>query len=90
MNTPLWSPSPTRIADANLSQFIATVNNHLNYSIQNYSELYNWSVNHPEEFWPMVWKFTQIRSSQLWSKVLTNGDNISAARWFDGARLNFA
>ncbi len=90
MNLPLWSPSPTRIIDANLSRFIARANNNFNYSIQNYSELYNWSITQPEEFWPMVWRFTQVKSSKLWDEVLRHGKNIPETRWFGGARLNFA
>ncbi len=90
MPLPLWSPSPQRIADANLSRFMAEVNGGGNRPIQNYSELYDWSINHPEEFWPAVWHFCGVKASRLWDEVLTDGDKMPGAKWFSGARLNFA
>ena len=90
MTQPLWSPSPQRIADANLSQFMSEVNCDLVLDIKNYNQLYQWSIDQPEQFWPAVWRFCEVRSSQPWSTVLTDGEKMPGAKWFTGARLNFA
>ena len=66
-----------------------------------YAELYNWSVLHPEEFWPKVWTFSGMIASDLgdgrqWDEVVRGltrmapPDQELGPRWFLGARLNFA
>jgi len=90
MPKPLWSPSPQRIEQANLSRFIAEVNRNLSLTIKNYSQLYTWSTEQPEQFWPAVWHFCGVKASRQWDSVLTNGNKMPGAKWFTGARLNFA
>jgi hypothetical protein len=51
---------------------------------------YRWSVDHPERFWPAVWAFSGVKASAAWTDVLRNPDRMPGARWFVGARLNFA
>jgi acetoacetyl-CoA synthetase len=84
MPKPLWTPSPQRIEQANLSRFMSDL------GIKNYSQLYEWSVNHPEQFWPAVWRFCGVKASRQWDSVLTDGDKMPGAKWFEGAHLNFA
>jgi acetoacetyl-CoA synthetase len=93
---PIWMPSPERVARANLTRFMRE------HAPQpaDYPALYAWSVAHPEEFWPAVWRFTGIvadsRPGAPWDAVLVGGDRmappdpIRGPRWFPGARLNFA
>lgn len=58
--------------------------------IDDYSKLYQWSIEHPQEFWPEVWRFCAIRSSRPWDEVVVDFDRMPGASWFPGARLNFA
>ncbi len=90
MDTPIWTPSPERISQANLSRFIDYVRNNHSPKIKNYQQLYQWSIDKPEAFWPALWHFCDVKASQPWSTVLTNADKIPGAKWFTGARLNFA
>ncbi|MEP6905782.1 MAG: acetoacetate--CoA ligase [Gemmatimonadales bacterium] len=66
-----------------------------------YAELYQWSVLHPEEFWPKVWSFFGLIASDLgdgrqWDEVVRGLGRMAppdpdlGPRWFMGARLNFA
>ena len=89
-DTPLWTPSPERVERAQLTRFIAAVSGVLAPTLESYDELWRWSVEHPEHFWPAVWKFCGLKSSRRWDVVLENGDAMPGARWFRGARLNFA
>ncbi len=57
---------------------------------EDYPALYRWSVEHPEEFWPRLWRFCGIKASRNWNSVLTEGNQMQDAEWFTGARLNFA
>jgi len=86
---PIWTPSAQRIAKANLTQFIKTVRDVYNITLDDYASLYQWSIDSPEQFWPAVWDFTAIKASQRWDRVI-NGNTMPGAKWFEGARLNFA
>src|SRR5207253_1602645 len=50
---PLWTPSPERIARANLTPFIAYVRG-LGAPAHDFESLYDWSIRDLEEFWCAV------------------------------------
>jgi acetoacetyl-CoA synthetase len=90
MERPVWNPSPERVAAANLTRFIATVNERWKLGIDDYAGLHAFSVEQPERFWLAVWDFCGVRSEQRGERVLEDGDRMPGARWFPQARLNFA
>jgi acetoacetyl-CoA synthetase len=59
-------------------------------SFEDYESLYRWSTEKREDFWTAVWEFCDVRASRRGDHVLINGDVMPGAKWFDGARLNFA
>ncbi len=61
-----------------------------NPSVTDYDSLYRWSVESSEQFWVAVWTFCGVISSRHWDTVLTNHAAMPSAKWFVGARLNFA
>ena len=97
MTGPMWTPSPHRIAQANMSAFLrfAGVGD-------SYDELYRWSVLHPERFWPVMWEFADVIAEERgdgrdqWDEVVVGLDRMAppdpdlGPKWFTGARLNFA
>ncbi len=85
----VWQPSTERIAAANLSRFIITVGRDVP-AVTDYASLYRWSVDEPAAFWQAVWSFCGIVASQPARSVVENLDRMPGARWFPGARLNFA
>ncbi|HVO87134.1 MAG TPA: acetoacetate--CoA ligase [Casimicrobiaceae bacterium] len=87
---PIWTPSAERIAAANLTAFIAQVNRRWNRSIGSYAELHRFSVDEPERFWLAVWDYCEVVAETRGECVLEHGDRMPGARWFPGARLNFA
>jgi acetoacetyl-CoA synthetase len=60
-----------------------------NRRIATYDELYNWSITEIEEFWKSIWIMSGIIYSHQYEKVLSN-PAMPGAKWFEGARLNFA
>ena len=91
MNKPIWEPSTERIERANMSRFMRFVRESTgNEDIRRYAPLYDFSVRHPEKFWPLVWEFCGIRASGDHDPVLVDGDKMPGARWFPNVRLNFA
>jgi acetoacetyl-CoA synthetase len=101
---PLWSPGPHRVQTANLTAFIHHIQQQRpaeSQGVVDYESLYRWSVEHPEAFWPEVWRFCDVISEQrpgglAWDEVVVGLERMAppdeerGPRWFPGARLNFA
>jgi acetoacetyl-CoA synthetase len=90
MNKPIWSPSEVTQKQSVLWRFIEFVNQQNKQSINQYSELYLWSVDNKVAFWSNIWKFFKIISSQPYTEVLTKTEGLPGHQWFKGSRLNFA
>lgn len=90
MMQPIWQPSAERIADSEMTAFIAEVNRRWNKGIRSYADLHRFSVDEPERFWIAVWDFCGIIAAHRGEKVLIDGDRMPGATWFPEARLNFA
>jgi acetoacetyl-CoA synthetase len=90
MGNILWNPSEKRISDSQITAFMSMVNRLHKKNIHTYSELYNWSVNDIPDFWEAVWEFTGIKASRKYDRVVDDLSIFPGARWFPGARLNFA
>ena len=87
---PLWQPSSERINSSHMARFTRGVETKLGLQFSGYDELHRWSVEHPEQFWQWLWNDLEIISSRGCGRVLTDADQFPGARWFAGARLNFA
>jgi acetoacetyl-CoA synthetase len=88
-NQPLWSPSQASIDAANMTRFIAQVNQDYGLELSDYDALYQWSVDEKESFWSEVWDFCGIIGDKG-ECILVDGDHIETAEWFPDASLNFA
>jgi len=86
----LWEPTEEQKKRANLTQFISFVNEKYALKIDSYDELYDWSIDKIPDFWAAVWKFTRIRASRRYDEVVDDLTKFPGAKWFNGARLNFA
>ncbi len=89
MNEPLWSPSPERFAQANLSRFARHVEREYGVRAADYDALYAWSIRESEKFWTAVWDFCEVIGDRG-QRTLIDGDRMPGAQWFPDARLNFA
>jgi acetoacetyl-CoA synthetase len=54
-----------------------------------YASLYEWSIAEPERFWRSVWDWTGVSAHTDAEQVLAER-SMPGARWFPGARLNYA
>ena len=89
MSEPLWAPSPERIRRSRMAEFMKVVGGRQGRSFQSYDDLYNWSVTDIEKFWGEVWREAEIIHSYSYEEVLSH-EAMPGAKWFEGARLNFA
>jgi acetoacetyl-CoA synthetase len=88
-DTPLWSPSEARIAEAPLTEFTRAAERASGQSFASYHDLHAWSVAEREAFWDLVWDFCGITGDKG-ETVLVDGDSMPGAHFFPDARLNFA
>lgn len=90
MHNLLWSPSEKQVSEANITAFIRFINEKYGKIFNSYSELYDWSITDIPNFWAAMWEFGEIRFSKPYSQVVDNLDTMLEAKWFAGAKLNFA
>jgi acetoacetyl-CoA synthetase len=86
----IWRPSPARVADTNLTRFMASVSTRRGVQFQGYEDLHAWSISKPTDFWQEVAHFAGIRADWASGPELENPTRMPGARFFPNARLNFA
>ncbi len=80
-DNPLWSP--LNIEKTLIKKFM----NHYNY--QSYEELYNFSIEHLDEFWSYVWDFCQVVGTKGEAPYIDNKQAVKEAVFFPNAQLNY-
>ena len=90
MRIPLWTPSEERKRDANITRFMRKINTRYELNVGSYPELYQWSIEHIPDFWGAIWDFAEIKASKPFDQVIEDLTKFPGAKWFPGARLNFA
>ncbi len=86
----LWEPSADQIKDAQITAFIKRIEQQFSLQFDDFQSFYDWTIREPEPFWEALWDFCGIISSEPYSRVLEKGSEMVEAKWFPGARLNFA
>ena len=86
---PLWTPSELTLREARMTRFMEWVGERHSLQFASYADLWKWSVDELEQFWADVWEFCGVRASVPYERVLSSRE-MPGARWFEGARLNYA
>ncbi len=86
----LWKPSGKQKNQATITRFISFVNKKHNLEIDAYDDLYDWSIQQTPDFWAAMWEFGGIVASHGYNEVVDDLSRFPGAKWFSGARLNFA
>jgi acetoacetyl-CoA synthetase len=81
----VWSPPADAATTSNLARYARW----LGREHDDYEQLRAWSVAELEAFWESVWRWFEIRSHAPYETVLADRA-MPGARWFPGARLNYA
>jgi acetoacetyl-CoA synthetase len=85
----LWQPPDELVANANITRYQRWLERERDLSFDSYDGLWRWSVANVEAFWSSMWDFFEIRAHAPFTSVLDER-RMPGARWFDGARLNYA
>jgi acetoacetyl-CoA synthetase len=86
---PLWTPSAERIAASGMDQFRRFAAARIGRISPDSSALYDWSVSDPGDFWSGVWDFCGV-IGEKGEALFAPAPRMRDARFFPGARLNFA
>ncbi|MFO1363598.1 MAG: acetoacetate--CoA ligase [Burkholderiales bacterium] len=87
--TVLWTPSRARADGSELARYMRWLAERRGVRCDDYAQLQRWSVERLEDFWASLWEFCALRSSAPYTRVL-DARRMPGARWFEGARLNYA
>ena len=86
----LWSPSEERVKNSNMYRFMTRINQTYGQNFTDYAALHQWSVDNISQLWEQLWDFVDIRHSAPYEEVIDDAAKMPGAKWFSGARLNFA
>lgn len=86
---PLWTPDNETVKTLELPRFSAAAGERAGSRFADYGELHEWSVEHREDFWDLIWDYCNVRGDKGTS-ILVDGDKMPGASFFPEARLNFA
>ncbi len=86
----LWDPPAQLVERATMTRYLRWLEAERGLAFGgDYHALWDWSVGDLEAFWASIWDFFDVRSETPYERVL--GDrSMPGARWFEGARLNYA
>ncbi len=86
----LWKPHPEKATKSQMQEFLLQIDNKYSLPQKDYDHLHKWSVNHPDKFWAEFWKYANIIHSQNFTSVVDDSKKMPGAKWFEGAKLNYA
>jgi acetoacetyl-CoA synthetase len=86
----LWKPSQEKVKQTNMYRFMNVIGERHGQKFTEYEPLYQWSIDNIPEFWTDFWEFADIKASKPYNQVIDDVTKMPGARWFIGARLNFA
>lgn len=85
-----WTPTEDQIRNSQMDQFRINVNKTHRLHLVDYFDLYEWSVHHIPNFWEEIWDFSEIIHSKPPKQIVDEPAKMPGAKWFSGAKLNFA
>lgn len=84
----LWQPRPEFAARSNVARYLAWLAAR-GRQLRDYDELWRWSVTDLEGFWGSLWEYFEVQSDAPYAQVLDRRV-MPGAKWFEGARVNYA
>ena len=86
MNKPLWQPSEKLKENSLLKDFCKFINFK---SSNNFKEIWQWSIDNPDEFWSKFWDYSKIIGDKG-SKIIKKDKVFNKTKFFSDSKLNYA
>jgi acetoacetyl-CoA synthetase len=87
--TLLWEPSEALRENCALTRYAGWLESTRGLHFDDYDTLWRWSVDNLGEFWASLWDFFELLAERPAGPALASRA-MPGARWFAGARLNYA
>ncbi len=88
--TPMWQPTPARVAETRLTRFIEAAQRTHQIELPDYAALHRWSIDQREQFWTLLWDFCGVIAEARGARAIERDGEMPGARFFPDARLNYA
>ena len=85
MNKPLWQPSEKLKENSLLKDFCRFINFK---SSNNFKEVWQWSINNPNEFWSKFWDYSKIIGDKG-SEIIKKDNVFNKTKFFPDSKLNY-
>ena len=86
----LWKPDKDIYANSAIKNFADTIAKNYGIQIDEYQDLWKWSINEKEKFWSTLLHFLGIKYSGNIDPVITNDELIYDQKFFPNISLNYA
>ena len=90
MSKIMWQPTADQVPITEMDKFRCQINEKFNLQLESYEDLHNWSVTNISEFWGEMWGYGDIIYSEPYKEAVDDLTKMPGAKWFSGARLNYA
>ncbi|MDI9819397.1 MULTISPECIES: acetoacetate--CoA ligase [unclassified Legionella] len=88
MNTVVWQPNEPKAS--RMWEFMCFVAQTHKQELNDYQQLYDWSIEQPALFWQALCEYFDFTFDTPAHEILNHYEHMMDARWFSGARFNFA
>ncbi len=85
MNKPLWQPSEKLKENSLLKDFCKFINLK---SSNNFKEIWQWSIDNPNEFWSKFWDYSKIIGDKG-SEIIKKDKVFNKTKFFSDSKLNY-
>ncbi len=85
MNKPLWQPSEKLKENSLLKDFCKFINFK---SPKNFKEIWQWSIDNPDEFWSKFWDYSKIIGDKG-SEIIKKNKVFNKTKFFSDSKLNY-
>jgi acetoacetyl-CoA synthetase len=85
----VWQPSEEQKQATNLARYLRWLATTRDLRFRDYQELWRWSVTDLDGFWGSIWDYFEAGPRDPGDRVLADS-HMPGAKWFPGARLNYA
>ena len=85
MNKPLWQPSEKLKEKSLLRDFCKFINFK---SSNNFKEIWQWSIDNPDEFWSKFWDYSKIIGDKG-SEIIKKHKVFNKTKFFSNSKLNY-
>ncbi len=87
---PLWAPSQEQIESTTLYRFMQALGAKKSVKFVDYASIWQWSVEHSEQFWDFLWDFCDIQGDKGGKILDSHGGKMLGAQFFPEGEINYA